>query len=206
MILSFEQRHSAGGRALACGLFGGGNSSSTSITETQTINTDSRMVVDGGGVGVNSGGGAVAVSNYATDGGLVNAGLAIAGGARDIAMTALNNNAFNTSALIAATTKLGEQGAQSLALNTQLAGNIASAGAASNTASFKSLLEAGMAMFKTNNAAAAENLDLTQHLADSAASAYSDATAQATGNKQLLMVGLAVVGIVAAFALSKGKL
>lgn len=39
--------------------------------------------------------------------------------------------------------------------------------------------------------------NLTSTLAAGAQSAYSDATAQATGNKQLMMVGLAVIGLAA---------
>jgi hypothetical protein len=205
---------------IVCG--GGGDSSSASSTSTTTAtitkNTDSRMVVDGGGTGINSGGGNVGnvnVTNISTDSGSI----AAAGGVvtdamaaqRDVSITALNDNAYNTAAVTSATSKLGDQVAQTAALNAQLTAHIADAalGTASgisssafsaataqskqNSSDLKTLVSAGLNLFDTN-------ATLTKNLAQGAASAYSDATAQANGNKQLLIVGLAVVGVVAAFA------
>lgn len=211
------------GGGLVCGLGGDSSSSQATSSNTTTTNTytDSRMVVDGGGLGVNTAGGAANLvvnnSTTTTDGGALAAGrdISLAGltAARDVSITALNDNAFNTASIVAATSKLGDQTVQTLALNTNLANSIAANGlaavkaaGASNASSFKDLLSAGLSMFASNNKAAAANLDLTEHLADGASAAYANATAEATGSKKLVIVGIVVVGVVAAFALSKGKL
>lgn len=204
------------GGGLVCGFGGDSSQQTTSETVNNTEYTDSRMVTDGASVGINSGGGAVQ-SNYttyttATDSGALEAGrdISLAGltVARDTSITALNDNATNTAALVAAVNTMGAQQIQALALNTSLASDIASAGfgaasaqSASNTANFRDLLDAGISMFKVNNAATSRNLDLTEHLADGAASAYANAAAEATGSKKLIVVGIAAVAIVAAFAL-----
>lgn len=47
------------------------------------------------------------------------------------------------------------------------------------------------------------NMQLTADLSQTAANAYEGATAQATGNKTMLLGGLAVVGVVAVMAMGK---
>jgi len=80
---------------------------------------------------------------------------------------------------------------------------IALAGIANNATNVDHLFAAAEALFGQ----AQKNQDavttLTGQLAGTAASAYSDATAQATGNKSLILVAIAVVGIAAVMMMKK---
>jgi hypothetical protein len=213
------------GGGLVCGVGGDSSTASDSDTTTLTEYVDSRMVTDGGSVGVNTGGGNATVTtiNNTVD--------------SDVTIAALNDNAFNTASIVAAATALNAQGLQSQQLNVDLTRQIAGGAAglinqsmslvdsinerstnlvdsinergagqirdigAAQTRGFESLLDAGLDMFRASNVYARDNLDLTQHLADSAASAYSNATAEATGSKKMVIVGMVAVAIVAAVAL-----
>lgn len=114
MILTFEQRHSLGGRA--CPHFGG-DSSSASTTQSTTNNTDKRQVLDGGAVGVsNDGGGTISLA--LTDQGAVRGGL-------DTANRALASNATNFEHLLSAADALYSKTQSSLDANVKLAGTLA---------------------------------------------------------------------------------
>jgi hypothetical protein len=163
MIRTFEQRHSQGGIAKPCGLFGG-DSSSSNTTNTQTVSTDKRQVLDNGSVGITTdGGGATFTSNttdnsyhLTTDQGAVSAG-------RDIALAGIGTNSTNIDHLLSTADHLLSQQQQSMQTSA----------------------------------------DLTRSLAGTAAGAYSDAANQASGNKQLILAAMAVVGVVAFSSLRK---
>lgn len=95
MILTFEQRHSAGHRA--CQMFGGDSSSASSST---TNNTDMRVVGGDGSTNLstqNSGSGTINV--MATDQGAIKAGMTLAS-------QAIDANTHNTGAVLDTTAQI----------------------------------------------------------------------------------------------------
>lgn len=72
-----------------------------------------------------------------------------------------------------------------------------------NANNVETLMSAAEHLFTQQQASLDSNITLTKALAGTAQQAYSDATSQASGQKNLILVGVAVVGIVA-FASLKG--
>lgn len=77
---------------------------------------------------------------------------------------------------------------------------IASAALTGNAGTVASVLDLTKVLFQQSQKSLDANVQLTGQLASGANQAYSDATAQATGNKSLILVAIAVVGIAAVFA------
>lgn len=78
----------------------------------------------------------------------------------------------------------------------QLAAGIADNAINSNAAGFKVLLDTAQVLAKGSLDALTSNTKLAQSLATSTQSAYADASNQAQGNKNLVYVGMAIVGMV----------
>lgn len=156
MILSFEQRHSAGHIARPCFGGGGGSSSSAQNTTTTTNNTDKRLVTDGSSTGVSADNSSVSITQNTTDAGAIQAGTSVA-------LASIGSNANSLDHLLATADHLISQ-----QQNSQQA-----------------------------------SMDLTKALAGTAQTAYSDAANQASGNKQLILAAIAVVGVVAFSSLRK---
>lgn len=81
--------------------------------------------------------------------------------------------------------------------------DVALAGIANNSTNTEHLFAAAEMLFKQTANTLDHNVDLAGKLAGTAQQAYSDAAAQATGNKSLILVGLAIVGIAAVKAFGK---
>lgn len=75
--------------------------------------------------------------------------------------------------------------------------SIALAGIANNNTNTSNLLALADKLFSTQQKALDANVTLANSLATGANRAYADATSQATGNKNLVYAGMAVVGIAA---------
>jgi len=75
-----------------------------------------------------------------------------------------------------------------------------------NSVDFDHLLSAAESLYGKTVEAQAANVKLAGTLAGTAQTAYADAASQAAGNKNLVLVGIAAVAIiaVAAFARNKG--
>lgn len=69
-----------------------------------------------------------------------------------------------------------------------------------NSTNTAALFAAGNQLFNRGAEILKANMQLTADLSQTAANAYDGATAQATGNRTMLLVGLAVVGVVAVMA------
>ncbi len=80
---------------------------------------------------------------------------------------------------------------------------IASAALTGNSGTVASVLDLTKTLFAASQKSLDANVALTGQLAGSANQAYSDATAQATGNKSLILVAIAVVGLAAVFMFKK---
>lgn len=141
MIPSFENRHSAGGRACPMG-GGGGSSSSDTSTKTTTTNIDRRVVADGGSSVITADLGSQATINV-LDGGAIK-------GASDVALKAIGASSTNFDNLLATADKLlsQQQATQqaSIALTGQLSNSAmaAYANAASTSSGNKPLIAAGL--------------------------------------------------------------
>lgn len=85
----------------------------------------------------------------------------------------------------------------------QGAGKIALASISSNSTNVDHLLATADHLFTQQQAALDANTTLTRDLAGTAQTAYADAAAQSSGNKNLILMGMAVVGVVAFQALGK---
>lgn len=72
-----------------------------------------------------------------------------------------------------------------------------------NSTNTATLLAAADRLFGRGAEILGANMKLTADLSQTAANAYEGATAQANGNKTMLLVGLAVVGVVAVMAFGK---
>lgn len=83
------------------------------------------------------------------------------------------------------------------------AGDIALAAIGSNSTNFDHLLATADHLMTQQQSALDANTSLTRDLAGTAQTAYADAAAQASGNKNLILMGMAVVGVVAFTALGK---
>ena len=110
-----------------------------------------------------------------------------------ISLAGIADNGKNVNHLLSASEKLFGQVGRNLQKSTDLTA-ILSAG---NNDALKANI--GLTSLLAENAQKdlAQNYSLVAELAKSTKNAYGDATAQATGNKQILMVGLAVIGIAA---------
>lgn len=82
---------------------------------------------------------------------------------------------------------------------------VALAGIENNATNTASLLAIADKLFTTQQKALDANVTLANSLASGANRAYSDATSQATGNKNLVYAGLAVVGVAAFSFFGKKK-
>lgn len=196
MIPSFENRHSLGGKACPMGGGGGGSSTSTQATSTSTSNLDKRMVLDNGAFGVSSDGGSVGLSTTSntstsmsdsrsyTDKSTSNSG-------NSTSMTDARNFADNSTTNTVDSTSVA-------------AGrDIALTGINSNSNNFDHLLATADHLITQSQATLQGSSDLTKSLAGTAAGAYADAANQASGNKQLILAAMAVVGVVAFSSLRK---
>jgi len=74
---------------------------------------------------------------------------------------------------------------------------------ASNASTTQGALDLAKVLFSKSQDTLDANVQLAGQLASGANSAYSDATAQATGNKSLIMVAIAAVALVAVVMLKK---
>ena len=179
MIPSFENRHSLGGKACPMGGGGGGGSStSTQATSTSTSNLDKRMVLDNGAFGVSSDGGSVSLRTDTTT---------------NTSMTDARNFADNS------TTNTQTVDSTSVAAGR----DIALTSINSNSNNFDHLLATADHLITQSQATLQGSTDLTKSLAGTAAGAYADAANQASGNKQLILAAMAVVGVVAFSSLRK---
>lgn len=80
---------------------------------------------------------------------------------------------------------------------------IALAGLSNNNTNTALVLALADNLFKGTQDTMRANVSLARDLAGGASAAYSDATSQASGTKNIVMVGLAVVGLAAAMAFAK---
>ncbi len=80
---------------------------------------------------------------------------------------------------------------------------IASAALTGNSSTVANVLDLTKILFSQQQKSLDANVQLTGELARGANTAYSDATAQATGNKSLILVAIAVVGMAAFFMFKK---
>lgn len=83
------------------------------------------------------------------------------------------------------------------------AGKVALAAISSNSTNYTHLLSTADHLLTQQSKANAANIELTGKLAATAQTAYADAAAQASGNKNLILAGMAVVAIVAFKAFGK---
>lgn len=175
------------------GLFGGGNSSSTSnntnvLTNTNTT-TDRRWVADGGSI-VGAEGSSVSVVQNFTDGGAVAAAIK--------AMTASNTAAAASAASVAgAGQAVAGIAAQLADVTVRQSLDVARQSLTTNATNTDHLFDLAEVLFKSQQDMQNANLNLTKSLAGTAQTAYADASAQASGNKNLILAALAVVGIAA---------
>lgn len=72
-----------------------------------------------------------------------------------------------------------------------------------NSLNFDSLLAVADNLFSSQRKTTDANLAMAGQLSSAAQNSYSDATAQATGNKSLILAALAVVGVVAFMSMKK---
>lgn len=151
-------------------------SADPTTTNTQTTNTtqiDNRSVVDS--------------RNYST---------VTAIGSGNIGSTLTDVGNTETNSRNVTTVTLSDSGA--IAAGKDIA-NMALAGNSNTTAS---VLDLTKILFSKSQETLDANVQLAGQLATGANQAYSDATSQATGNKSLILVGIAVVGLVG-FAMLK---
>lgn len=120
------------------------------------------------------------------------------------------DNATNTANLITGAMALGANARDMAASGNALAAQVSADGLGtlrdltrSASDQYADLLNTTQGMFSRIATTEQANMDLTRELARGASSAYADATAQATGSKTLMLVGLAVVGVVAVSLLKK---
>lgn len=159
----------------ACPCLGGDSSSSSASDQTTNTNySDSRSVVG--------------IDDHSVDTALTNSG--------NTSTSVVDS--FNTSTSSSYTSYSTDAGAVA-------AGSSVSIEALKqNSLNFDGLLGVADNLFAQTKKTTDANLQLAGSLSSSASQAYSDATAQATGNKSLIMVAIAVVGLVAAvFAFQK---
>lgn len=78
-----------------------------------------------------------------------------------------------------------------------LAKDIGTTALTTNASNTDHLLSVADKLFSQQDAALKASTDLTKSLAGTAASAYADASAQSSGNKNLILAGMAVVGLAA---------
>ncbi len=197
-----------------CGKGGSSSSSSTSNTTTTTA-IDGRMVNDNGSLGINTTGSQNSSLNVnMIDSGTVSAATTMAQGAFDLA------DSLGTGALVTGGT-LGlaglDVGADAIRMGFQLASGVADGAAdtVNNAAAvisaqgnrqsqdFQTLLAATAALGSTMTRTMESNTTLARDMVGASNRAFSDATAQANGSKNLVLAGLAVVGIAAVIAFEK---
>lgn len=86
----------------------------------------------------------------------------------------------------------------------QAGANVALSALSSNSTNLDHLLATADHLLTQQQKSLDANVKLTGELAGTAQTAYADAAAQSSGNKNLILAGMAVVGIVAFTALKKG--
>lgn len=207
------------------GLFSSESKKSTSTNSTATTYADSRMVNDGGSFGLNTSGASQSGTNNTTVLNVATLDNGAIGGAFDVAKQALMANSDVASNAIAG---MGIVSTNALnTVNDVSANSLASMGIVSSRAfdtadhlfnavgqmisgqqqmTDTSLKSVSGAMTELNRQAVSamnSNVSLARDLASSANQAYSDATTQASGTKNIVMVGLVVVGLAAAVAFWK---
>jgi len=183
------------------GWFNAGSKESNESTVTnvnQTYNTDSRMVTDGNGVGLNMGS-AAGNSIAILDGGAIGAlDLTARSGLWDQHLTsvaALNTvNDVASNSLAAAGITMDRAFAANQSVMRDAAGLLSSA-SSNQSADFRSLLGATTLLAQQAYGAMNSNLGLAKDLNQASQTAYSDASQQAAGNKNIVLVGMAVVGL-----------
>lgn len=176
----------------------GGSSSSSTASSMSTTNKDQRLVADGGSIGLSGDNSRInSTSTSTTNLQVVDTGTVQAG--RDIALASLASNNTNTDHLFAAADTLFGQIGKNLSHAADLTATLQQG---SNDALKANI---GLTSLLANNAQSdlSKGYDLASKLASGAASAYSDATAQATGNKSLIMVAIVVCGLAAVLVLGK---
>ncbi len=154
------------GGGYVCGFGGSSKSSSATTNQTNISNADKRAVVDGGSVGITGDGNALQMFSTSVDSNSVEAG-------KQIALASIATNATNIDSLHAASEALFGQIGKNVEAVLKLTGDLASS-----------------AQRDVQN-----GYNLASELTKGANAAYSDAAAQATGNKSLILAGLAVVGL-----------
>lgn len=209
--------------------FGGlfSSESKSSSSSSATSNTDSRMVNDGGAIGLNSANSTnstVNIYSQSVDGGamdfaskvldLGNNSLAAAGistaNAIDMA-GGVANNAMAANGITSYEAMLGMGLVSEYAMdkNSALAKSVAEAGqsmvnstlgmvnsqAARNSSDFASILGATTALAQSAYGAMNSNISLARDLNSASMSAYESASQQASGNKNIVLAGMAVVAL-----------
>lgn len=166
-------RHKLGGGRIM-GFGGGGSDTTQTSTQTSITNmTDARQAIDN------------RIVNNQQDN-------RIAGNQTwtDVGNTETNSrNVYNVSSTDAGAVAAGAK--------------IASDALKAQSTDFAGLLSLGQILFSKSQNALDANVQLAGTLATSANQAYSDATSQATGSKNVVLVAIAAVGIVAAYAMFK---
>lgn len=186
-LRTVEQSCSLGG--IACPMGGGGGSSSSSqATSTTTNNTDKRMVLDGGAIGISNDGGNISTStsNAFTDARTTSSAFT---DARNLSDASTNNSNNVTNTVDSKSIDAGRQ--------------IALSGITNNSTNLDHLLSTADHLISQQQAGLQMSTDLTKSLAGTAQTAYADAANQSSGNKQLIMAAMAVVGVVAFSSLRK---
>ena len=165
-----------GGRVMG---FGGDSSSATTNQQTNQVwNTDNRTVSDN--------------RSYDT---VTNTTTSIGSGNVGSSLSRVGNVESNSNNVTTITQS--DQGAIAAGAA------IASAALSGNSGTVASVLDLTKFLFSQGQKSLDANVQLTGQLASGASQAYSDATAQATGNKSLILVAIAVVGLAAVFMFKK---
>lgn len=169
---------------------GKGGSSSNSSSQ-QTINTDKRMVIDGGSIGISSDQSTVTVNNTTSDYGAIRAALEAA--------SANNTALLNTSGKMvdhvidangSAVNRVLDSADRSIGRTFDAQGN---------------LIDAGKSLFDTAFSMIDKNMAMVQASEANVANAYETAKSleKSSENKFLVTVGMAVVGIAAVAAFGR---
>lgn len=136
------------------------------------------------------------------------------GGGGGSSSSATTNNTYNTDQRVVAdggshVISTGAGGTSTVSVNMIDSGAIAGAGQialasiGANNTNLDHLLATADKLFSTAANSQQASVELTKTLAGTAQTAYADASAQAAGNKNLILAGMAVVAVVAVQAMRK---
>lgn len=199
-----ERRHGGGYR---CGFGGDSSSESNPVNTTTTVNTDKRLVVDGMSNGLSfdaSSGNTITMLDagaIAGAGSVVSSALDAVGGTLKTTLNTVNDVTSNALAAMGVTSSAAIGSATASAKTLMTEGSKLVAGQQqANSNNFGTLLGAMLELNKASSHAMDSNLSLTKELAGSANAAYADATATASGTKNIVLAGLVVVGLAAVMA------